>query len=450
MKKLTGSPVFKDEKFEQFIRDTINKPKGDITSEDMAGVESLWRLRDASDLSGIEYCVNLKSLFINTEKITDLTPLKNLTSLKTLCLTFISESSCPPPVIDFSPLACLHNLMKLFVDLDQNSDFSSLATLPNLKNILLCAEIKDAKDLTQLSKLTNLERLHVDFYESDISDLSSLSALTQLKYLQLWCQPHVNQNIITDLSPLKALTNLEEFIIIYNDDIDISPVAHVKNIRVGEIPIPFPVVKNKEPLPKVSGLSGIPQFKDAAFEKAIRDSISKPEGDITSEDMAGIEKLSLQGIVGIGIPHLDLRDFSGIEFCVNLKHLNLSYTNKDSSFVLDISFLSSLKNLRTLHLKSGSVVDIRPLSELTNLTNLFLDLNMGVTDISPLSSLTELTQLVLIQSGLRDLRPLSGLDKLEELWLCGSDKDLTPVSHVKDVINIGGEMFHVKRLWDQL
>lgn len=452
MKNLTGTPVFKDATLEQFIREKINKPEGEITSEDMAGIESLWShktFREVSDISGIEYCVNLKSISIDMQKINDLTRLKDLTSLKTLNLSFLTESPSPL-VIDFSPLEGLPNLTELFTDLNQNSDFTSLAALPNLNNIKLCIEIKDARDLSQLSNLVNAERLHIDFYESDISDLTPLSSLINLKYLQLWCQHNINKHIINDLSPLSMLSKLEEFIILYNDDIDISPVAHVKNVRVGEIKIPFPVVKNKDPIPKASILPGVPVFKDAVFEKAIRDAIDKPEGEITSGDMAEIEKLSLRGLVGVGASHLELYDLSGIEYCVNLKHMSLSYVNRDSSFIFDISFLRSLKNLRTLGLHSERVVDISPLSELTNLTNLFIDLNMEVTDISPLSGLTELTQLVLIQSGVKDLSPLKGLSKLEELWLVGSEKDYSSVAHVKNITNIGRDLFHMESLWEQL
>jgi hypothetical protein len=75
MGKLLGIPLFKDVKFEKLIRDIIKKPEGIITSEDMGGIgkiESSSPLH-ISDISGIEYCENLKILKLyNNAKSDDL------------------------------------------------------------------------------------------------------------------------------------------------------------------------------------------------------------------------------------------------------------------------------------------------------------------------------------------------------------------------------------------
>jgi internalin A len=399
--------------------------------------------------------VNLKYFLLNIQNITDFTPLKDLVGLETLGLVSSPASSCPP-AIDFSPLGGLSNLTTLFTDLDKNSDFSSLAALPNLNNIQLSVDINDgenntADDLSQLSRLVSLEHLCVAFSKSEISDLSPLSSLINLKYLELRCNRVKTINY--DLNPLRTLTKLEKFIIYDAEISDLSPVAHVKNVRTEPISVTFPVVKNKEPIPKSPALPGAPVFKDVCFEKIIRNALNNPAGDITNEDMAGIEKLFLRGfVVPNAPPELEFYDISGIEYCVNLKHLRLSYMNPTKNFVFDISPVSHLINLRTLSINSDrNVIDISPLSKLANLTNLFLDINIKVTDISPLSTLTELTQLVLIQSGVRDLSPLKGLSKLEELFLVGNIKDYSPVAHVKDVQNIGGDLFGgMKSTWDSL
>ena len=55
-------------------------------------------------------------------------------------------------------------------------------------------------DITPLKRLTNLE--YLDLSGNQISDLSPLTDLTNLKYL------HLENNQISDLSPLAGLTKL--------------------------------------------------------------------------------------------------------------------------------------------------------------------------------------------------------------------------------------------------
>ena len=82
---------------------------------------------------------------------------------------------------------------------------------------------------------------------------------------------------------------------------------------------------------------------------------------------------------------LDISDLTGIEYCVNLYHLDL-----DGNQISDISPLSGLTNLGILGLGGGiQISDISPLSSLTNLEVLTLS-NSQITDLSPLSNLINL------------------------------------------------------------
>ena len=54
-------------------------------------------------------------------------------------------------------------------------------------------------------------------------------------------------------------------------------------------------------------LIDIPKFMDARFESLIRNTLNKPTGEITGEDMAQIEKIEGE--------NLEITDVSGIEYC---------------------------------------------------------------------------------------------------------------------------------------
>ncbi|MCL0068011.1 stalk domain-containing protein, partial [Peptococcaceae bacterium] len=64
--------TFLDANLEAAIRDALRKPTGDITKEDMAKLTKLkaWK-RGITDLSGLEYAVNLTSLYLKHNQITD-------------------------------------------------------------------------------------------------------------------------------------------------------------------------------------------------------------------------------------------------------------------------------------------------------------------------------------------------------------------------------------------
>ena len=124
--------------------------------------------------------------------------IRPLTPCRIKNLRFLGISDCK--VSDLSPLTELTNLEHLNIQGSQLSDLSPLAGLTNLAFL----SINDSRvsDLTPLAGLTNLR--HLGLYGNKISDLSALAGLTNLEMLGL------DINRVSDLSPLVRLTNLSE------------------------------------------------------------------------------------------------------------------------------------------------------------------------------------------------------------------------------------------------
>ncbi len=239
------------------IEDSLGKARGaPITRVEMA---SLTRLeaqnRGISDLTGLEYAVNLTWLDLSEERVSsssvansnsfsDLSPLANLTRLTWLDLSYNDNIS------DISSLSGLINLTHL--NLSTNwavSDFSSLSGLTSLKELhlfgisdvsvlsglanltALSINSTDLSDISSLSGLTNLRELRLtgpSTIGTDISDLSSLSGLTNLTKLRL------SGHKISDISSLSGLTNLTEFYLSYAPISDISPLSALTRLtRLG-------------------------------------------------------------------------------------------------------------------------------------------------------------------------------------------------------------------------
>ena len=157
---------------------------------------------------------------------------------------------------------------------------------------------------------------------------------------------------------------------------------------------------------------------DANLAAAIRFQLGKAEGeDILPSDMATITKLSAyQG---------EIENLSSLEYCTNLKELNLN-----RNMISDLSPLSGLTELTELSLYYNKVSDLSPLSNMKGLTELRIRGN-PTSDLSPLSGLGELTFLDASEIQVTDLSPLSGLTKLSELDFGDSQiSDLSPLSNM--------------------
>ncbi len=197
------------------IEDSLNKASGaPITPSEMA---SLTRLEapnsNISDLTGLEFATGLTVLdlgyevvdntLVNSNSISDITPLSGLTNLTRLSLSGNSISA-------ITPLSGL--TMLAWLELSGNR----------------------ISDITPLSRLTGLTNLYLRF--NSISDISSLSSLTNLTVLWL------RENNISDIAPLVANTGLGsgDRVDVRNNPLSaISRNTHIPALRTRGVDVQF-------------------------------------------------------------------------------------------------------------------------------------------------------------------------------------------------------------------
>ncbi len=198
------------------LRENISKQLGKSPTDDIT-VADMERLTDfsltkklpqpVSDLTGMEYAVNIMTLEIQNQDIYDITPLENLTNLSYLQLSNTD-------IVDISVLSGLINLEILYLPYNQISVISALSGLTNLTHLYLGSN--QISDISSLSGLTNLTHLYLG--SNQISDISSLSGLINLNTLYL------ESNQISDISALSGLTKLTDINFANNQISDISPL----------------------------------------------------------------------------------------------------------------------------------------------------------------------------------------------------------------------------------
>lgn len=173
--ELKGTVVFTDPVLESMVRRTMGKLEGSITAAEAEAVTRLdlsseWE-RYASewmpikDLDGLEYFLNLESLDLSDQAITDVTPLAGLKQLTLLALG-------GNPIADLAPLDGLTNLEMLILTGCTAQDYSPLANLTGLEYLRL--DNSTIADAAPLASLTSLKRLYLEGCKLNYSPLGEI------------------------------------------------------------------------------------------------------------------------------------------------------------------------------------------------------------------------------------------------------------------------------------
>ena len=370
----------------------------DLTELDLGSMY----LTDA-DIEPLQYMVNLRSLDLRQNQLTDLTPLAGLTQLESLELRGNNLS-------DLTPLAGLTNLKTLRLG---GSD--SGVNNPNLQ------------DLTPLSGLKNLEILVLPG-NSQIRDLTPISGLTNLREFSMSGDSSAGAYQIADLSPLAGLTNLERLSVTINGVDSLEPLRNLKKLA-------YLFINGEGAYQDFSPISELTELQTLRLVGTGNSQMAP--GDL--QFISGLTQLKTLKLHFDGT--LSLR---GIEGLTALETVTLMYHNGDDAFCVDIEALSGLTNLKELTLCiDDRVLDLSPLTPLKNLRALTLFCQgsdwakPSLTDLTPIGQLTELQSLALYERNITDISPLRDLTNLQNLLITeyGDQKitDWSPVEHVPNV-----------------
>lgn len=180
------------------LRDYMDDPDGPITFADAERLDMLaawdWPI---SDLSGLEYFVNLDTLYIGNEdnfELTDLSPLQNLNNLFMVALRNTS-------VTDWTPLSNKSRLQDLYLANNQIEDISFITGMPNLSRLEL--HNNPVRDLSPLLHLERSPEAYSFTLEMQNTHITNVDGLRNIKN---WGSIDLSGNqFLTDISGLLAI-----------------------------------------------------------------------------------------------------------------------------------------------------------------------------------------------------------------------------------------------------
>ena len=201
----------------------------------LATLETLERIGPQGDpapitsLEGLQHAVNLKTLTLRSNQITNITPIAGLTKLQRLSLQANAVTDITPlngltslttlnlggnQITNITALTNLTELEWLTLSSNQITDISALANLDELYFLRLTGnQITNITPLAGLDSINNLQ-----LFGNQITDITPLAGLDTLRYLDL------RQNQITNTTPLSEHTELLHLYLSYNQITDLTPL----------------------------------------------------------------------------------------------------------------------------------------------------------------------------------------------------------------------------------
>jgi len=184
---------FADERLKAAVEEVLWTT--DPTPTDMLGLTRLnVTQRGITRITGLEYAMNLRMLWIRWNYITDLSPLAGLVNLQML------DAHGNQNITDLSPLSGLTNLEELVIRDNRISDLSPLAGLTRLNDVHL--EWNQISDISPLAGLTDMKTLILQ--SNRISDLSPLLGMHHLIHLNAKSNPLSQETLNSHIPRIRA------------------------------------------------------------------------------------------------------------------------------------------------------------------------------------------------------------------------------------------------------
>ena len=210
-----GEINFMDDNFEAVIREYLNKPTGAILNTVLESITNIYaRNRNINNIYGIEFCINLDTLNIGENSISDLLSLSNL---KQLTILNVDNNN----IDDISPLKGSYTLVNLNLNNNYLNSIDALSNLTKLTGLFL--NNNAIQDITSLSNLLNLKYLAVG--GNPIENFESIGNLDSLNTLEVL---NLNQ---FDFSHIRNISNLQTLYLTNTPVINLDPIANITSLK---------------------------------------------------------------------------------------------------------------------------------------------------------------------------------------------------------------------------
>jgi len=226
--------------------------------------------------------------------------------------------------------------------------------------------------------------------EAHVRSLLSISDARTINSNDLWPIKSLTMpGGVTTYEDLPMFTYLEELIIDECSGIDLTPISSLTKLTTLTIG---------------KGNLSMDSLKAIGATKSLTNLTLTSCGISSASPFEGLTKLKYLNLTGNTLRNIEIfNNFTALE------ELHMR-----ENALIDLSSLSTMKNLTVLDVSQNALQTIDPVFALTELKSLYAS-NNAITDVSGISALTKLQTLDLSQNGLKDLSALSTCKELTDL-----------------------------------
>ncbi|WP_317642763.1 InlB B-repeat-containing protein [Bombiscardovia apis] len=380
------------------------------------------RTTGIANLNGLQNLTNLTDLLLGNIShmrpsplaFSDISPLAALTNLKSLDLSVTTEDTyildTPSRISDLSPLSNMPRLRTLkLVGLElTDASFDQLASYPNLANLtaITLGGYKTGNipsNLNPIRKLTKLQDITLlNWSMTDLSPITSITGLTQLSITNLGT---TRANTFEQLTPLSGLTSLTSLSIINEYDKDESTSADIQS-PITDIR-PLRNLTNLQSLTldghKISDISPLSGLTSLGFLNLGHNGPGNRISDITPLS-------NLNNLMELYLCNNQISDIHALSSIPRMRMLDLS-NNLPNRMHSRPEFNPNLPH--------NQIVDISPLASNPSLTQLWASDN-HIQDVTPLGSMNQIGLVWLENNQISDLSPIQHSSSIYGLFLAGN------------------------------
>ncbi len=382
---------------------------------------------------------NLQKIRARAPKITDMTPLANLTQLTTIDMDYNAAGQ------DLSWMNKLVNLQNIILLAKGLSSVEGIPTLPKVYRIslegiaapkldalvpalpnLVTAELRYGT-FTDISALTKLPKLaNVSFYAASIKDFSPLAAAPNLKSLNYYASKGADYSTLGTLKQVQTLSgglteldslawiqdmpNLKKFDVFSEKVTDYTPLKNAPNINnfsIWKMDVPVGDLAFLKPLKKlnylkldsnegVKGYEVLGEFTKMQYLHLV----DNDKKENTTIDFAFLQKMpDLKGL-RLSASTAENVNVQGLK---NLERIRFDKMNLgDAKKAIDLSMFKDLPKLTSLDLRDCKLTNFQNMDNMPKLRSLDLIKSTGITDLSVLSKFPALKTVTVSKDAFTD------------------------------------------------
>ncbi|GAB4044640.1 COR domain-containing protein [Spirosoma litoris] len=293
-----------------------------------------------SNIEALSTLKNLEILNLSNNEISDFEPLSDLVNIKKLDLSFNKISH-------INPLLYLEKLNNINLSNNRIEDISVINKIKLIKTINLESNLIEKIPYFSLSNKISYFNIRNNY----IIDISELSNLKMVKVLDL------SNNQIIEIYPLEKLEKLEKLYLSHNKITNISPIINLISLK--ELTIRKNPIIDLVSLERIKSITLMSYFRNnyyfIDFDRDIKPNLKSMNfSDINdwTKNLTFTEN-SKKKIIGLYLRKKKLSDLSFLKDYPDLEILDIRQNE-----ILDLSYISSLKKLKQLHLYDNNIHEI--------------------------------------------------------------------------------------------